>query len=194
MTFIHYSARRTHSHTKVAWPKTTAWGSRRGKGPPRPPLTCHALRIRFQHQKSSFLSVRGHLDGCCINHDEKFSLASSYIDIHININIITTWIIITINYVLHLFHIDIKINISIKVFYEKLSLASMPRFFLASAAVSPLEFACNDDMQIMMMIDDEEEDDDEDEDEDHDDGEEEDQVYKRMTHSGVWLNVKSSCP
>ena len=49
-------------------------------------------------------------------------------------------------------------------------------------------------MQIMMMIDDEEEDDDEDEDEDHDDGEEEDQVYKRMTHSGVWLNVKSSCP
>ena len=44
----------------------------RGKGPSRPSLTCHALRIRFQHQKSSFLSVRGHLDGCCINHDEKF--------------------------------------------------------------------------------------------------------------------------
>ena len=28
-------------------------------------------------------------------------------------------------------------------FYEKLSLASIPRFFFASAAVNPLEFACN---------------------------------------------------
>ena len=53
------------------------------------------------------------------------------------------------------------------IFYEKLSLASMPRFFLASAAVSPLEFACNDDAD----YDEEEEDDDEDDDYD-DDGEE----------------------
>ena len=58
----------------------------------------------------------------------------------------------------------------------------MPRFFLASAAVSPLEFACDDDWD---HDDDEEEDNGKDEDEIYDDGEEEDKVY-RMTYSDGW--------
>ena len=51
-------------------------------------------------------------------------------------------------------------------YYEKLSLASMPRFFLASAAVSPLEFACNDDGDY------EDEDGDDDGDDEYDDADE----------------------